>query len=352
MGSAELFLRVLYWHVIPSMSTVIFTLGFILLVTRVFKVRSSKWMYWLLWVPLAKGFIVLIDGVHSPPSMFAIIPVAFGVRLWDPLNLVSIPSAFETMPGIPSVVDQMTIAVLCLLLLVLVWRWVSLFTFYRSLGGEELHAEDAPRLFQVLDRLVKATGTRYPRVKVSDKPYILPCLVGLFKPTIIISPELAEESSEDVLEAILAHELAHLKRRDNVIHWISVIMRDTLAVNPFVYMVYHKVVTAKEQDCDRIASNVTGKPKAMAEAIASAASVASEKGMRPLPGYMSGVNRLTSAGKLVNRRLSTLLASPTAGEQKVHWASGSIVAILALFSFFISLHIGRPYPPLSPILQF
>jgi len=279
-------------------------------------------------------------------------PFAFGIRLWDPLNLISIPAAFETLPVVPSVVDQMTIGVFCLLLLALVWRWVSLFIFYRSLGGEELHTEDAPRLFRVLDRLVDAMGTCYPRVTVSAKPYILPCIIGVFKPTLVLSPELAEESPDDILEAILAHELAHLKRRDNLLHWISAILRDTLAVNPFIYTVYPKIVTAKEQDCDRIASDVTGKPKAMAQAIAYAAAVASEKGMKPLPGYMSGVSRLTSTGKLINRRVSILLASTSAGKQKVHWAKSSIVVILAFLALLVHVSMTKPFPLLFPVLQF
>jgi len=352
MLSAELLLKVLYWHFVPSMSTVIFTLGFMILLTRVFDVRSPRWLYWLYFVPLAKGFVALIAGVRSPPAIPRTKPIAFAITLWDPLNLISVPAAFETVLGVPSAVDQVTIGVLCLLLLVLVWRWVSLFAFYRSLRGEELHAEDAPRLFQLLDRLVEAMGTRYPKVIVSDKPYILPCLVGLFKPTIILSPELAEESSEDILEAILAHELAHLKRRDNLLHWISVVLRDSLALNPFSYGVFSRVVTAKEQDCDRIASDVTGKPKAIAEAIVYAATVTSREGKKPLPGYMSEVSESMSAGKLTSRRLNMLQASTVAKKQKIYWVKDSMVVILTLFSFFVRLYATTPYPRFFPVLQF
>ncbi len=352
MASTALLTKILYWHLVPSISTVILTAGFISLVARVFNVRSPHWQYWLFFVPLIKGFVVLTNGIRPPPAVPTNVPFVLGISIWDPLNMISVPSAIGALVTVSTVADQMIIGVICLLALVLVWRWVSLFAFYRSVRGEELHAEDAPHLFRVLDTLVDRMCTRYPRVTISDKPYILPCLVGVFKPTIILSPALAEESSDDILEAILAHELAHLKRRDNLLHWVSVILRDLLIVNPFAHLVFSKIMIAKEQDCDGIAADVTGKPKAIAEAIVYAATVTSGKGTKPLPGYMSGVGESISAGKLISRRLDMLLPSTSARKQKVHWAKGSIVAILALFSFFLHVWVTAPYPLLSPFLQF
>jgi beta-lactamase regulating signal transducer with metallopeptidase domain len=193
---------------------------------------------------------------------------------------------------------------------------------------------------------------RCPKVTISDKPYILPCLVGVFKPTIILSPTIAEESSDDVLEAILAHELAHLKRRDNLLHWISVVVRDLLFANPFTYWVFPKMMIAKEQDCDRIAANATGKPKAVAEAILYAATATGVKTIKPLPGYLSGVSESISTGKLISRRVDMLLQWSPASKLKIHWLKGSIVIILSLLCFFIQLYVAAPYPILSPVIQF
>lgn len=350
--SPELLFKILYWHVIPSISAVILTAGFISLVLRVFNVRSPRWLYWLFFVPLAKGLVVLINGIRPWPDVPTSKPFVFTIRLWDPLNMIRMPSALDALPRTPTAVDQVTIGIICLLLLALVWRWVSLFAFYRSLGGEELHAEDAPRLFRVLNILVGRMHTRFPKVTVSDKPYILPCLVGVFKPTIILSPELIEESSEDILEASIAHELAHMRRHDNLFHWLAVILRDLLVINPFVHLVFSRIMAAKEQDCDRIAADATGKPGAMAEAIVHAAASASEKGMKPLPGNLSRVSESISAGKQINRRIDMLLVSTMARKQQMSRAKGTMVAILALLSFFVHVYGTGPHPLLSPILQF
>ncbi len=350
--SPALLSKILYWHVMPSLSAVILTTGFISLVALVFNVKSPRWLYWLFFIPLAKGLVVLTNGALTPPVVPTTKVFAFGMRLWDPLNMISIPSAFDKLPRVPTAIDQMTIGIISLLLLALVWRWASLFVFYRSLRGEELHAEEAPRLFRMLDTLVKKMHTRYPKVVVIDKPYVLPCLVGVFKPTIILSPELAEESSEDILRASLAHELAHLKRHDNLFHWIVVMLRDSLIWNPFVHLVFSRIMAAKEQDCDRIAVEATGKPRAMAEAIVHAAAVANKKGKKPLPGNLSGVTESISAGKLISRRIDILMAVTPTKKQKVHWAKVLILIVLLLLSFFLYLYVTWPPPQFSPIFQF
>lgn len=352
VASLDLFSKVLYWHVIPSISTLILTAGFISLVVRIFNVKSPQWLYWLFFVPLVKGFVVLTNGVKLWPYVPTTKPLVFSIRLWDPLNMISLPSTLEELPRLPTAIDQLTIVLIIFLLLALIWRWVSLFAFYRSLGGEELHADDAPHLFRVLDALVAKMRTPYPKVTISDKPYILPCLFGVFKPTIILSPELAEESSEDILEAVLAHELAHLKRRDNLLHWISVILRDLLVANPFTHLVFSKIMIAKEQDCDRIAANATGKPRAIAEALAHAAATAREKGIKPLPGNLSNVSESISTGGLVNRRIDMLLVNTTGREQEISWVKGSIIIVLMLFSFFVHLSVTGPHHLLSPVFQF
>lgn len=343
--------KVLYWHLIPSASAVILTAGFIGLAIKTLGLKSPRWQYWLFLVPLAKGFVVLVNGVRPWPAIPTSKPFVFGIRLWDPLNLITVPSAFDSLPRVLTAVDQMVIGAVALLLLALVWRWVSLFFFYRSLAGEELHPEDAPRVFLTLDSLVKKMRTPYPQVAVSDKSFVLPCLIGVFKPTIVLSPQIAEESSDDVLEAMLAHELAHLKRRDNLFHWASVALKDLLVVNPFTYVIFPKILAAKEQDCDHIAAEVTGNSKAVAEAIVYAATAANERGMKALPGNMSEVVESFFAGRLVTGRIDRLLNTGTTGV-KVSRAKGSAAVFFALFSLFIHIPFSLPPPLVSPMLQF
>ena len=352
MVSLDLLFKILCWHLIPSMTTVFLTTGFVILVARVFNVKSPRWLYWLYSIPLAKGLVILINGARSWPDTVTDKPFILIIRLWDPLRMISIPSASDTFAEVSVAAEQMIIAGIILLISILISRWIFLFVFYKSLGGEELCHDDAPRLFRVLDALVGKMHTTYPKVKVSDKPYILPCLVGLHNPTIILSPEIVEESSEDILEAILAHELAHLKRHDNLLHWISVMLRDLLVLNPFAHLVFPRILSAKEQDCDRIAADATRKPKIIAQAIVYTASATNQKKTKPLPGNLSEVTEFMSIPKLTNRRIDMLLSNTSAKKQEMPRVKGLALVFFALITFFMHFCIAWPALSISPILMF
>jgi beta-lactamase regulating signal transducer with metallopeptidase domain len=202
------------------------------------------------------------------------------LRLWDPFDFISVPAALESMP--PVFYSPTTIALIvtlfALLVGVLFWRWASLTLFYRSLArSEKLERRDAPRVFETLDGLVREMHTPYPEVIVSDKNYLFPCTIGIRHPAIVLSPELIEESSDEVLEAMLAHELAHLRRRDNIFHWLFLLLRDLLFFNPFAHLVFARVILAKEEDCDRITIAATRKPTALENAIVHASLLAGKK---------------------------------------------------------------------------
>lgn len=348
----DLLLRILCWHIIPSFSSVLLTFGFAGLLTRVLKVRNKKWVYWLLLVPLIKGLLVLVKGAELPTALPTTKPFMFTISLWDPLNLLSVPAAIESTPSISSAVAQISVAIVSGLLLVLVWRWVSLFVFYLSLlQDEELRKDDMPRFFRVLDRLVDRMHTRYPKIIISERPYALPCVVGMFRPTLILSPEMVEQSSDEILEATLAHELAHVKRYDNVFHWSFVLLRDLLVINPFAHLVFSRAMLAKEEDCDRIAVHTTHNPKAMAEAIVCAAALRADGETKPLPGYMSDAGGFTGAKKLIKQRVSAL-ASTAFGDNDISWVKRVLVVVLALFGLLVRIGLTPPYPVIGPILQF
>jgi beta-lactamase regulating signal transducer with metallopeptidase domain len=219
---------------------------------------------------------------------------------------------------------------------VLLWRWASLTFFYRSLArSEKLGRQDAPRVFETLDSLVREIHTPYPEVIVSDKNYLFPCTIGIRHPAIVLSPELIEESSNEVLESILAHELAHLKRRDNIFHWVFVLLRDLLFFNPFAHLVFARVMLAKEEDCDRIAMAATQKPKALQSAILNALLLAAKKRLAPLPGGLSRTGGLLSRGVAVKQRI--LVLEHASGRQgSTGWAR-ALVVVLAAFAMVLNI---------------
>jgi beta-lactamase regulating signal transducer with metallopeptidase domain len=265
--------------------------------------------------------------------------IAGALKLWDPFDLISAPAALETTTD--TVFDSTTtvalvVTVFLLLVGVLVWRWASLTWFYHSLAqSEKLERHDAPRVFETLDDLVPKMHTPYPEVIVSDENYLFPCTIGIRHPVIVLSPELIEESSDEVLEAMLAHELAHLRRRDNFIHWIFVLLRDLLFFNPFAHLVFSRAILAKEEDCDRIALAATQKPKALESAIVHASLLARKKQLRPLPGDLSRTGGLLFPGVAVKQRIVVLERAADRPRSAV-WAK-ALMVLLAAFAMVLNV---------------
>jgi beta-lactamase regulating signal transducer with metallopeptidase domain len=338
VGIADFLLRVLFWHIVPSLTSVLLVFGFLSLITRLVRVRQPNWLYWLFFIPLIKGVMILVQGAPHPPPVHITKPILAAFMLWDPFDLISAPAALETTPGIfysPTTI-ALVVTVFSLLVAVLLWRWASLTLFYRSLArSEKLERHDAPRVFETLDGLVREMHTPYPEIIVSDKDYLFPCTIGIRHPAIVLSPELIEESSDEVLEAMLAHELAHLKRRDNIFHWIFLMLRDLLFFNPFAHLVFARVMLAKEQDCDRIAVVATQKPKALESAILNASLLAAKKQLTPLPGDLSRTGGLLSPGLAVRQRIVVL--QRVGGRHKSSALAKALVAMLAALAMVLNI---------------
>ena len=282
--------------------------------------------------------MILVRGTSQLPPTDVTESVMAALRLWDPFDFISAPAALETTPAVfysPTTV-ALAVTFFSLLVGVLLWRWASLTFFYRSLArSERLKRDDAPRVFQTLDKLVRVIRVPYPEVIVSDENYLFPCSIGIRHPAIVLSPELIEESSDEVLEAMLAHELAHLKRRDTVIHWIFVLLRDLLFFNPFAHLVFGRVMLAKEEDCDRIAIAATQNPKALESAILGASLLAAKRKLILLPGDLSRIGGLLSRGRVLKQRI-VVLGRVGGRRRSAVWAK-ALVVVLAAFAMVFNI---------------
>lgn len=77
-------------------------------------------------------------------------------------------------------------------------------------------------------------------------------LAGLLKPVLVLPARLAG-SSRDYLEAVVAHEMAHLRRRDLTAMWLEEAALTVLAANPLLPMLRARRRVAREEACDALA---------------------------------------------------------------------------------------------------
>jgi hypothetical protein len=80
-----------------------------------------------------------------------------------------------------------------------------------------------------------------------------PFLTGAFRPAIVLPASLLSESPAAVLELMLAHELAHLKRRDLPWGWLPAVMQALFWFHPLVWLAGPEWRLAQEMACDELA---------------------------------------------------------------------------------------------------
>ena len=128
-------------------------------------------------------------------------------------------------------------------------------------GRPAAHIEDAVR------RVAGALGlTRPVRIAVSAR-IDGPAVVGLLRPVLLIPMHLASGLTPVQLNVLLAHELAHIQRRDHLLNAIQLTGEVLLFFNPVVWWISRVIREEREQCCDAVAARRMGEPMELARAL-------------------------------------------------------------------------------------
>ena len=97
-----------------------------------------------------------------------------------------------------------------------------------------------------------AAQLRIPRrVKLLISQYIqVPVMIGFLKPVILLPIAMFNNLTAEQLEAILLHELAHVKRNDYLLNIFQSIVETILFFNPFVWWISKNIRLEREHCCD------------------------------------------------------------------------------------------------------
>ncbi|UHA73340.1 M56 family metallopeptidase [Paenibacillus sp. 481] len=109
---------------------------------------------------------------------------------------------------------------------------------------------DTPYLSAMFHETKELMGVKRDVQFIASEHIPGPALVGLRKPAIVISPSLLVTLQQDQLQCILAHEFAHVQRRDGVVNWMMHILLMLHWFNPLLWLAVHKARQDQEMACD------------------------------------------------------------------------------------------------------
>lgn len=160
--------------------------------------------------------------------------------------------------------------------LVMLWMTGVLMLALRTLGGYLLtrrlalqHARKGDPLWQEMtDDLCQRMGLlRQVTLLVSDRVSV-PVVVGHLKPVILMPLSVLSGLSYKEVEAVLLHELGHVKRNDYLINMLQTVLEVVFFYHPAVWWLSGRLRSEREMCCDDMAIAISGDPLTFARALA------------------------------------------------------------------------------------
>ena len=92
----------------------------------------------------------------------------------------------------------------------------------------------------------------------------VPLVIGYLKPIVLLPLSVLTQFTPQQLEAIIIHELSHIRRNDYLLNILKVSIETILFFNPFVWLIGKLIGTERENACDDLVLKITGNPLAYA----------------------------------------------------------------------------------------
>jgi beta-lactamase regulating signal transducer with metallopeptidase domain len=94
-----------------------------------------------------------------------------------------------------------------------------------------------------------------------------PGVVGVWRPTLLLPEGIMERLTSSELEAVIAHELCHVRRRDNLLSSIHMVAEALFWFHPLVWWIGARLVEERERACDESVLSLGNQPRVYADAI-------------------------------------------------------------------------------------
>ncbi|NCI46337.1 M56 family metallopeptidase [Sediminibacterium soli] len=136
-----------------------------------------------------------------------------------------------------------------LLILVLALRWVNSFRYTQSVRTQGLHRIPADwRLF--VKKVAPQLGIKKEIVLFLSDRIGTPLTIGFWKPLILVPLASLNHLTTAQMEAVLLHELAHIKRYDYLVNLLLSVVEIALFFNPFTQLLSRNIRKERENCCD------------------------------------------------------------------------------------------------------
>jgi beta-lactamase regulating signal transducer with metallopeptidase domain len=178
-------------------------------------------------------------------------------------------------------------------------------------------------------RLAARMGFRKVPGMFSSRTTCEAVVMGLLRPMVLLPATWLVEMTPEVLEAVIAHELAHIRRHDLWINLFQRCVETLLFYHPAVWWLSHRVRLAREMCCDEMAAGATGERVVYVTAL----ELAARKRLEPAKTLLEvalGVTRMTLLDRVRN------VLGLAARHEQGRWWPAAVLTLLAPLAIWLA----------------
>ena len=123
------------------------------------------------------------------------------------------------------------------------------------------------REVQMLRNVEAIAGTARPIQLLLSPAFLEPGIFGIVRPALLWPKAISERLDDAHLRAILAHEVCHVRRRDNLAAAMHMIVEAIFWFHPLVWWLGARLVEERERACDEEVLHLGSEPNVYAEGI-------------------------------------------------------------------------------------
>ena len=120
---------------------------------------------------------------------------------------------------------------------------------------------------RALVRSASPTAISAPLPVLTSSSPVEPGLIGIFRPVLLLPAGIQTQLDAHEMDAILAHELCHFRRRDNLTAAVHMLVESLFWFHPLVWWLGRRLMTERERACDEAVLAAGNDPRVFAQGI-------------------------------------------------------------------------------------
>ncbi|HKF21756.1 MAG TPA: M56 family metallopeptidase [Candidatus Angelobacter sp.] len=211
-------------------------------------------------------------------------------------------------------------------LALLLWRrrWQRIATAMRGAAPAK-----SGRELEAVRRLERSVGSKRPTSVIVSECNLEPGIVGIFRPALLLPASVAGRLDDAQLDAIILHELWHVRRRDNLAAAVHMLVQAVFWFHPFVWWIGARLIDERERACDEKVVAQGSEPQTYAEGILKVCEFYLESPLSCVAG-VTGSNLKKRIEEIMRHRIANQL----------NFAKKALLVVVGLAAIAVPVVIG------------